>query len=190
MIKRVKDYCSIIHEKFPTISESDIKKILDFGFKSLYLHNLYGGDVFIRDRDLWMYIGKMSYNGIKNYRRYRNKLALKIRVLSKRDKIPWDGYYYFALTDNQQKLVEEQNHKKGRKKKHLVYGNVVLYRLRNECEVKNSNKKYIYRVPILYADKYAIYRENYETDKAELILTRKPLTFNDLINKNMTWRTK
>jgi hypothetical protein len=100
-IKTVNDYIESIHEKFPEVQIQDIKRICTFGFKSLYLHNSYGGDTLIKDNDLWCYIGNLTNNSLKHFNYYARKLAVKIRVLYKRKKIPWDGYYYFALTDNE-----------------------------------------------------------------------------------------
>ena len=100
-IKTIKDYYKQLKEQFPDVSENDIKKICSFGWKSLYLHNSYGGDVCINDSNFWCYIGHLKKNSLDYYNYYRKKLALKIRVLYKRKKIQWDGYYYFALTDNQ-----------------------------------------------------------------------------------------
>ena len=37
---------------YPDVPMHDIKKILQFGWKSLYLHNSYGGDTLIKDNDL------------------------------------------------------------------------------------------------------------------------------------------
>lgn len=75
-----------------------MKRILNFSWKSLYLHNSYGGDTFITDKDIWCYIGYLKYDSIKHFLYYIKKLTVKLRVLYKRKKIPWDGYYYFALS--------------------------------------------------------------------------------------------
>nr|DAR62396.1 MAG TPA: hypothetical protein [Bacteriophage sp.] len=47
-----------------------------------------------------MYIGFLKKDSIKYYKYYIKKLARKIRILYKRMKIKWDGYYYFALTED------------------------------------------------------------------------------------------
>ena len=39
-IKNMFDYIDMIHDKFPFVPKSDIKKILSFGLKSIYLHNM------------------------------------------------------------------------------------------------------------------------------------------------------
>ena len=50
-IKTINDYYENVRELWPRLPEKDIKRILNFGFKSLYLHNSYGGDTFIKDND-------------------------------------------------------------------------------------------------------------------------------------------
>ena len=59
-LKEIKDYYESLCEKFPDVPEKDIKRILNYGWKSLYLHNLYGGDTLITDDSLWCYIGHLE----------------------------------------------------------------------------------------------------------------------------------
>jgi hypothetical protein len=65
------------------------------------LLNSYGGDLIIKDNDFWSYIGTLTNNSVKYFHYYKNKLTIRMRVLHKRKNIPWDGYYYFALSDDQ-----------------------------------------------------------------------------------------
>jgi hypothetical protein len=46
-----------------------------------------------------MYVGQIYKSSIKHYDYYANKLCLKLRITAQRKNIPWDGYYYFSLTD-------------------------------------------------------------------------------------------
>jgi hypothetical protein len=98
-IKTINDYYEDVHKLWPRLPEKDIMRILNFGFKSLYLHNSYGGDTLIKDGDFLCYIGYLRNNSIQHFKYYVKKLVIKIRVLYKRRKFEWDGYYYFALTD-------------------------------------------------------------------------------------------
>lgn len=100
-LKTVNDYVESVSAKFPDVDINDIKRICTYGFKSLYLHNSYGGDTLIKDNDLWCYIGNLTNDSVKHFNYYARKLAVKIRVLYKRKKVPWDGYYYFALTESE-----------------------------------------------------------------------------------------
>ena len=55
-IKNMFDYIDMIHDKFPFVPKSDIKKILSFGLKSIYLHNMYGADTIIQDKSKNKYL--------------------------------------------------------------------------------------------------------------------------------------
>ena len=71
---------------------------MNFGFKSLYLHNSYGGDVLVNRKDFWFYTGRLTNDSLLWFNYYVKKLITKIRILYKRKGIEWDGYYYFALS--------------------------------------------------------------------------------------------
>lgn len=188
-LKGVKDYYEEMYQLFPDVPKRDIQRILNFGFKSLYLHNSYGGDTLIQDSNFWCYIGKLRKDSIKHFIYYKNKLATKIRILYKRKKIPWDGYYYFALTENQYQNVLNQQKGKGRKRKHFNYGNQILYKILDECKLRYSNRKYIYRVPFISELGYSFYKENYNTGDAELIETRDVQKFKDILVTNYDYET-
>lgn len=98
--KSIKDYYDELYSLFPTVSRADINRILNFSWKSLYLHNSYGGDTLVTDRNLWCYIGNLKKDSLKHFYYYIRKLTVKLRVLYKRKKRQWDGYYYFALSDS------------------------------------------------------------------------------------------
>ncbi len=183
-VKTIKDYYEIIYSKFPEVSKQDIKRILNYGWKSLYLHNSYGGDVFLSDKNLWCYIGFLKRNSLQYFAYYKRKLRIKIRVLYRRKKIPWDGYYYFALTEKQYENYLAQMNKRGRKRKKFNYGNIILYKIKEECKVIGSNRKYIFRVPYLSDFGFAFYKPDFTTDKAELIETRDIQKFKDILVSN------
>lgn len=188
-ITYVNDYVESVQKKFPGIKKSDIKRILNYMFKQIYLSNVYGGDVCLRNNDLWMYIGRLTKNSLYHYENYKVKQMIKIKVLNRRKKIPWDGYYYFALTENQQKLVDAQKKTKGRPKKHFLYGNVLMYKLLEECELGTSGGQYFYRVPSITYLGNKLYKENYVTDKAEFIKQQDPRKLVDILvtNKKYTY---
>lgn len=182
--KYIKDYYEAVQEKFPEVCISDIKKILNFGWKSLYLHNSYGGDTFINDKDIWCYIGYLKRNPLDHYFYYIKKLALRIRVLYKKKKIQYDGYYYFALTEKQYQEYLAQKNKRGRKKKHFTFTNIMCYQILDECKVTESGCKYIFKIPQIAVSRFKYFRQKLVTDKAELIISREPLKFEDLLVSN------
>lgn len=183
-IKRIQDYYNVMCEKFPEIPEKDIKRILNYGWKSLYLHNLYGGDTLISDDSLWCYIGTLRNDSLKHFEHYIKKLVIKLRVLYRRKKIQWDGYYYFALTDTQYENLLAQRNARGRKKKKFNYGNQILYQIYDECRIKEHSRRYIFRVPFITQVGFTTYKENFISSEAELIVTREPLKFKDILVNN------
>lgn len=183
-IKTIDDYVERLKEKYPLISEKDIRRIIKFGWRSIYLSNIFGGDVCLKDNNVWMYIGYLRRDPLQHFKYYVRKLALKLRILYKRKKIKWDGYYYFALRDDQVKNYLAQINKRGRPKKHFNFGTVMLYKIRGECELRQSNCRYIFRVPYGVDVGYTLLKRNYKTDKAELILVREPMKFKDILTSN------
>ena len=187
--KTVQDYYEQISAEYPTIPKSDIKRILKFGFKSLYLHNNYGADVLLQRNGFWFYCGKLMNDSIEFFKYYKRKLAIKIRILYKRQKIKWDGYYYFALTQKQYDNYLSQKNSVGRPKKHFDYGTVVLYKIYDECRVVESNKVAIFRIPAIYDTYFVKLERDYNTSKAELIEVRQPLKLSDLLMSNFQFKS-
>ena len=183
-IKTINDYYEDVRKLWPRLPEKDIKRILNFGFKSLYLHNSYGGDTLIKDNDFLCYIGYLRFNSLSHFKYYLKKLAIKIRVLSKRRKLPWDGYYYFALTDHQWENYLKQKKSRGRPRKWFDYGQVMLYKLKDECSIRQFSNRYIFRVPFKSDIGMTYLDRNFKSDRAELILERNPLKFEDILVSN------
>ena len=188
-IKTINDYYDIMQEKFPEVDIKDIKRILQFGFKSLYLHNSYGGDTLIKDNDLWCYIGNLTNDSLRHFNYYARKLAVKIRVLYKRKKIPWDGYYYFALTDDEYQKYLDQKNSKGRPRKKFKYGDVYMYRILEECKIREHALKHIFKIYYGSDFGYGFFKKDLITDKAEQIIEREPLKFEDILVNNNKYET-
>ena len=180
-IKTVKDYYEQLYERFPGVPKKDIQRILNYGWKSLYLHNSYGGDTFIQDKELWCYIGHLKKDSLQYFLYYIKKLSIKLRVLYKRSKIQWDGYYYFALTDQQYEEYIGQKNKRGRPKKNFTFNKVFMYQILDECKIREFGKKYIFRIPYISKVNFKFYVPKLVTDKAELIIKREPLKFKDIL---------
>lgn len=179
--KVLKDYLEQMYLIFPAVPKQDIDRILNFAWKSLYLHNSYGGDTIITDKELWFYIGNLKKDSLKHFYYYIRKLTVKLRVLYKRKNTEWDGYYYFALSDSQYNRFLSQKNKRGRPKKYFNFGTIDLYQILDECKINEYNKKYIFRIPTLTRLKTKQYIRELITDKAELIITRDTLKFKDIL---------
>lgn len=184
--KNIKDYYEQMYETYPDVPKQDIQRICKFGFRQLYLLNSYGADVLMQDNNgFWCYIGRAHKDSIKYFKYYVRKLCIKLRVLYKRKKIPWDGYYYFSLSKSQYENYMSQKKSKGRPKKRFNYGTVIMYQILDECKVQQYCCPYIFRVPFPYYIRYKFFKSDFISDKAELIITREPLKFRDiLVNEN------
>ena len=121
-------YYEYIKEQFPEVTLKDIKRILNYGFKQLYLLNSFGGDVMIKDNDFWCYIGTLRNNSLKHFHYYKNQLTIRLRVMYKRKQIPWNGYYYFALSKPQYENYLSQKKQRGRPKKWFTFSKVLITR--------------------------------------------------------------
>ena len=183
-VKQYTDYLEQVHQKFPLVDIQDIKRILRYYWKNVYLSSTYGCDIFLCDKTLWCYIGVLRKNSLHHYNYYINKLCKKLRILYKRKKIQWDGYYYFALRDDQYENYIAQKKRKGRPKKYFNYGNIILYKIQGECELRNHSCRYIFRVPYYTIIGDTVFIRDFNTDKAELIKIREPMKFKDILTTN------
>lgn len=179
--KVLSDYYKIVMERFPKINKNDIKYILNFAWKSVYLHLSYGGDICISNKNLWVYIGNMQCESLEHFDYYRKKLAIKIRVLHKKKKIPWDGYYYFALYKSQYDKIFGNTKKRGRPKTRCIFENVFMYEILDECLISDSNAEYVFKIPYVSRIQSKFYLPILKTNKAKLIMIRKPLKFKDIL---------
>ena len=182
--KTIQDYYDEVQKEFPLVPRKDIERILKFGWKQLYLHNSYGGDVIITDNTFWCYIGFMTKNSLQHFKYYVRKLITKIRILYRRKKIQWNGYYYFGLTEDQYQNYLSQINKRGRHKKYFNYGNCILFKLLDECKVQENGKKYIFKVPYISDFGMKLYKKNFISGEAELIITRETQKFKDILTSN------
>ena len=178
---KISDYYPQIYKQFPKVPQEDIKRILTFAWKSVYLHNSYGGDLLISGDSMWYYIGNLRKSSLQHFHYYIRKLTVKLRVLYKRKKIDWDGYYYFALSDSQYSNYISQKNKKGRPRKNFNFGSVYLYQILDECKINEHYKRYIFRVPLIARVKQKFFIKELISKDAELIITREPLKFKDIL---------
>ena len=187
-LKKVQDYYEELFKLYPDVPKKDIKRIMQFGLKSFLLHNNYGGDVLLNSPTMWLYCGKLMKDSVKYFEYYRRKMIIKIRINHKRLNIPWDGYYYFSLTENQYNQYLKQKNSKGRPKKHFHFGNTVLYRYFDECNLRNSGAVAIFKITFNLDLGFSLYKSDFKTDKAELVMLRQPLTFKEILASNYKYQ--
>lgn len=179
--KTIQDYYEQLYKEYPNIPKSDIKRILQYGWKSLYLHCSYGGDVLLNRLGFWFYCGQLMNNSVKWMNYYKQKMKIKLRILYKRKQIDWDGYYYFALSKTQYEEYLKQKNKKGRPKKKFTFNKVLLYKIYDECNISENGKIAIFKIPMSLDLGFTNYKDQLITDKAELLLIREPLKLNDIL---------
>lgn len=179
--KTIQDYYEQMYELYPTVPKSDIKRILQYGWKAFYLHNSYGGDVCITRKGFWLYCGRLMKDSLKHFEYYKKKLCLKIKIFQKRFKIPYDGYYYIALTKNRYNQYINKKNKRGRPRKRFTFEKVVLYKSYDICNIENSSSVAILKVSYPIDMGETFYLPKFETDKTELVLVREPLKFQDIL---------
>ena len=124
----------------------------------------------------------------KYFEYYKRKMIIKLRINHKRLEIPWDGYYYFGLNKTQYEEYLKQKNKRGRPKKYFKFGNVILYKYFDECNLRNSSAVAIFKISLHLDFGLSLYKPNFESDKAELILERNPLTFKDILISNYKYQ--
>lgn len=183
-VKTIQDYYQQLFDLYPDVPKGDIKRIMLYGLKSFMMHNNYGADVLIQNPHIWIYSGKLMSDSIRYYNYYRLKMIIKLRINYKRFQIPWDGYYYFALQKNQYQNYLAQKNKRGRPKKHFNYGNVILFKRYDECMLRYPNSYAIFKITFNSNLGYSLYKHDFKTDKAELVLEKSPMTFKDILTSN------
>ena len=175
-ITKIDDYVDMVHEKHPELSKDEIKRILVYGWKMILQYVSFGNDIQILSPKFFFFIGVIPNSALATFNTYCYKLSKRIQYMFRRTKSEWDGYYYFARTENQYIDYLKQS-----KKKYKIFQNVILYKLLEECKVKEHSCQYIFR---LSEDKTAWFQKFYKeikTDKAELIVKRDPLKMKDLL---------
>lgn len=190
-IKTINDYYDKIQELYPQVDMKDIKTILNYGWRSFYQHNSFGGDVCINipNKNFWCYIGDLYIDSIRHFNNYIKKLTTKFRVLYNRRKAKWDGYYYFALNEEQyQDYITQQKHR-GRKRRYFIFKNIFLYKLLDECKIQKFHSQYIFRVKYPLELGFRLYYDKKKLSDVELIITRPPQKFKDILvsNNNYTF---
>ena len=183
MIKRIDDYVDRLQEQFPNVPRKDIIRIINYGWRMFYFYNLRNCDTLVtRAGDFWMYCGQLTTDSVKHYRYYRKKLMRKIRVMYKKKKKQWDGYYYTAIKEEEYNKIKK---KFGRPVTNLDITNRVLFKIKNEAFLFYDGWKYFIKckMPIDYG--YTVYKKKYKCKNVQVIKVRdRVLTLKDLIEIN------
>lgn len=175
-IKNINDYVDAVWEIHPEFTRDEIKRILVYGWKMILQYVSFGNDIQILSNNFFFFIGRIPVSALSAFNTYCSKLAKRIQYMFRRTYAKWDGYYYFARTEPQY-----EDYLKQHKRKYKIFQNVILYKLLEECKIKEHSRPYIFR---LKEDKTRWFQKFYyeiKTDKAELIIQRDPLKMKDLL---------
>ena len=176
MITKIDDYVDMVHEKHPELTRDEIKRILVYGWKMILQYVSFGNDVQILSNKFFFFIGRIPSSALSAFHTYCYKLSKRIRYMFKRTGSKWDGYYYFARSEPQYIDYLKQN-----KKKYKIFKNVKLYRLLDECKVKEHFSPYIFRLNEDRTNWAIRFYPEIKTKNAELIIKRDPLKMQDVL---------
>lgn len=176
----ISDYIPKLKEMYPDLSEDDIKKITEYGWRLIYMANIAGCDVLVTSKkhNFWFYIGALRKNSIQHFNYYRSKLMKKIRFLYYRLKPSWDGYYYFGINKEE---AEPLLKKKGRKRIHFNFTDKLVFKSKDSSILYYTNFPYIIRYKALVDVGFRRYYKNLDIDNPELVLEKEPSTFEDIL---------
>lgn len=175
-LTKIDDYVDAVCEQHPELPKEEVKRILVYGWKMILQYVSSGNDISILSPKSFFFIGRIPVSGLSTFNNYCYKLARRIQYMFKRTKSKWDGYYYFGRTESQYLEYLQQG-----RKKYKTFKNVNLYKLLEECKIKEHSRQYIFR---LAEDKTSWMQKYYpeiRTDKAELIIQRDPLKMKDIL---------
>lgn len=196
---RYNDYVHELQEKFPEFSIEDLDYIIKYGSRNLYKLIYRNADVFfiskINNQNFKLLFGRINFQSLAHKVRYiLKKVSLKFKILYKRRKIKWDGYYYFGLTDSQFENYESQmnpwfKNPEKRKKRYnrteFNYGDIVLFKVFDECKL-NIKYTHFFRVPMLAMMGHKQVRQGYKSNKAEYIAKRTFDGYESMVNEYKT----
>ena len=185
MINTIKKYEEPLHEMFQELSVSDIRKILTYSWRMIYLYNSRGLDVQIKSPNFWFFIGKLTFDPLKNFQRYAKMLARRIRYMFIKSNAIWDGYYYFALNDFQYLKYLEQLKTPT---KYFKFKYIRAYRLLEECKVNEKESRYIFRFKTETTHRFVKFYPEFKEKDIELVIQRDPLNMDDLMVVNNKYK--
>ena len=176
MIKYVDDYIDALQEKYPTVLRSDIKKVVNFGFRLMFRLVRRGLDIQLQNGDLWFYIGELTNNGINHYHYYKRKLLHKVQYIFN-NKHKWDGYYYTAVPNEYYDKLTKRN-----PIKNITLHKVTIFKCLDAAKIYYDHMLYFIRFKPVVDLGYKYYREKTTLKNVKLVYSREePMALKDLM---------
>lgn len=168
IIKKVKDYVPIVHERFPELSEQEINKILLFGWRMYYYVNSRGCDVLVKDvstHKFTSYTGFLKQDPLKRYQYSLKRWRLYERMMYRLKRKEWDGYYYIGLRTSQMNELEEQL--RHNRRQYVKFKHAFCYKILDEIRHDHSID-YIFRFKYPMDVGFKFYMKNFRVKVDDL----------------------
>lgn len=137
--KKYEDYLPELYKLFPDVKEESIKAIVEHGLKKIYDVIKIGSDILMKDGSASTFIGWSTVNPKEQWLRSKMKEHSKRRRIFLDQKIPWDRWHYFGMTEEENKVFVKTGES----------SSVHLYKILRECIIRKGIK-YIYRTDLGY----------------------------------------
>lgn len=144
--KYVTDYYDKVYEKFPCLSKSDVRKIINYGLRQIHNLTMRGLHVLYRKshHSEMVYFGSMSVADVE-HKYYLNDLRKKVRYMWTRLGQPYDGYCYFVINKEKRFQYDEWRKTNDITKTEYNFGTVILHKNHDICKTLRGC---VYRVPM------------------------------------------
>ena len=174
-------YYDAILERWPELTYKQVDKIVKHGLSTLYLYNLYGGDVLLKHPKYTMYFGKLFKNNNVFYKYWQIKWKIKLRIKYKKSKTKYDGYYYFGLTENEFKKYKSKIKSTGRRREKFKFESLYMYKILDEL-LLHKEFKHIFRIKYPEDCGFTMFKKEWVARDFDYILKRNKENFIESIS--------
>ena len=164
-------YYDKILEKFPELTYRQVDKIVKHGLSSLYLYNLYGGDVLLKHPKYTMYFGKLFKSNNIFHKYWMLKWKIKLRIKYKKAKTKYDGYYYFGLSENEFQEYKKKIKSTGRRREKFQFKKLFLFKMLEECLI-HSEFSHFFRIKFPEDCGFVMYKQEWVARDFDYIYKR------------------
>lgn len=133
-ITDVNDYVDLIIENHPELTEKQVKYILRFGMIAFDNYLRKGYSIKLSSPKVTMWTGeKHTYNIKTRLKRRKKHVEQKARLNYHIEKIAFDGYYYFFITEEIFKEIKPFENTT------LKFDKIIIYKSFEECFASGTN---------------------------------------------------
>lgn len=182
-------YYDKVLERFPELTYKQLDKIIKHGLMSLYLYNLYGGDVLLKHPKFTMYFGKLFNDCKVFYNYWKLKWKIKLRIKYKKAKTKYDGYYYFGLRKDEFEKYKDIFKKSRKRRRVITFPKLIMFKILDECLV-HKEFKHFFKIPYPEDCGFTMYKENWTAKDFEYILKRNEHNEIESVSYEQTKRDK